>query len=381
MKITGYRILKTKKEIENWLFLIVETNEGICGYGELTCNPLITTSVSSILSEYLDTIIGCNPLDNEGCLQNITKWKYPCFLDNMVVTLVISGIDQALYDIRAKHERKPLYELLNGVNTSIPIYANINRSIRNDRSIEKLIHNVSAAKESGIEYIKIAPFDNITPHDDNPIEQIHQAIEKIDAVGKIYKLSKVMIDCHQKFSFKAASIMLQQLEIKNMEFFCIEDIFSYHYKKTEKLERLKEKYPYIRWAAGEICTTKDHLDELLESKVYTMFNPDIKFIGGVRPLVDIIPEYESLGMLVSIHNPTGPISTAFCAHIMSISTLQTVQEFPFGNQESRDLVLGEEETVRNGTYNLSTENGIGVEINEEFINKYCKVFVKSKWSD
>ena len=90
----------------------VETDEGITGYGS-------SWAVHNI-EEIAAPIIGEDPLNTERLW---SKLYVPKFLGRRGNTLwTISAIDIALWDIRSKVTKLPLYQLLGGYRESIPFY-------------------------------------------------------------------------------------------------------------------------------------------------------------------------------------------------------------------------------------------------------------------
>jgi galactonate dehydratase len=381
MKITSISVFQTDPEIENWMLLRLETDEQIVGWGEISSAPLLRDYVAAQAHNSRDLLKGCDPCDIEGCMAKIHTWSSPYLMDNLLFSTVRSGINQALWDIQARQQEIALYQLLGGVRDEIPLYANINRAIRKSNSVAQMLTNVTDAIHDGFHGVKIAPFLAITAEDSgsrDTCRQIEAGIQKIRSVTRIVGDRQLAIDCHNRFNGETAEIMLSLLDKENIHPFYIEDIVPYHNSYHRALQKMNGLYPNT-WAAGETVCSLEQLNDLIFTGLYRIFNPDVKFIGGVSEMLKAIHMVESRNDRIMLHNPTGPVSTAFSAHLMACTQNMPLLEYPFGNFEARNALLTETEPVKNGLYHLPQRPGIGVSISESFLRNYCKIFMDGSW--
>src|SRR5207247_351040 len=106
----------------NWLFVLVETDEGLSGVGEgsLPGHPL---AVATAVEEYRDCAVGEDPARIQHLWQ--TMYRQPFFRGGAVAFSAMSAIEQALWDIKGKIAGLPVYELLGGrCHDRIKLYAN-----------------------------------------------------------------------------------------------------------------------------------------------------------------------------------------------------------------------------------------------------------------
>lgn len=108
MKITKLELFKVKPR---WVFLRVETDEGLSGWGEPVVEGRADTVIAAVkeLSEYL---IGKDPLRIEDHWQVLYRTGF--YRGGPILMSAISGIDQALWDIKGKYFNAPVYQLLGG---------------------------------------------------------------------------------------------------------------------------------------------------------------------------------------------------------------------------------------------------------------------------
>src|ERR1043165_8347903 len=121
MKIRSYRLYQVPPR---WLFLKVETDEGIIGWGEPVIEGKAAT-VKAAVDELLQTLIGKDPLNIEDHWN--TMYRGGFYRGGPILMSAISGIDQALWDIKGKHYGAPIYELMGGESReSVRIYSWVN---------------------------------------------------------------------------------------------------------------------------------------------------------------------------------------------------------------------------------------------------------------
>ena len=112
MKITAIRSFVVNARFRNWIFVRVETDiAGLYGLGEATLE-FHTSSVVGAIRDLSVLIKGQDPLDIEHLWQ--TMYRHPFFKGGVVTMSALSGIDQALYDLKAKSFNIPLWQLLGG---------------------------------------------------------------------------------------------------------------------------------------------------------------------------------------------------------------------------------------------------------------------------
>ena len=108
MKITGFKLFKVPPR---WLFLKISTDEGIVGWGE----PIVegrADTVATAVTELMEYLHGKNPLHIEDHWQTLYRGGF--YRGGPILMSAISGIDQALWDIKGKYYTAPVYDLLGG---------------------------------------------------------------------------------------------------------------------------------------------------------------------------------------------------------------------------------------------------------------------------
>jgi|GEM_PF-5703877 len=372
MKIVRYEIIKSEERLENWMFLCIFLDNGMKGFGEISSAPKNADAVAAIAERTLERLLGENPLED------ICPDLNP---DSIVFTTVESGIDQALYDLRSQLADMPLYEYLGGKEENIRVYANINRALRKNRDTAVMCKHFADAASAGFIKTKISPFDNLLPSsDENETEkEIKIAITRIKSAVEIFGNRNVSVDCHQRFSREAADLFFSRLKEEAIELEYIEDVFFYEKEFRPIQETLIQKYN-LRLAGGELCISKDEIKELVDCGCFSIYNPDIKFLGRTEDYISALRYVKDNGYECAPHNPTSPISTAFSAAIVSAFCPGTILEFAFGCQGFRNELIGKEEAIDGRFYRLSGNPGLGISISQDFLRKYCYRYEKGTWT-
>ena len=118
MKIAKLETFRIKPR---WLLLRLETDNGIVGWGE----PIVegrTRTTEAAVHELSEFIIGSDPRDVEFLWQKLYRGGF--YRGGPVLTSAISGIDQAIWDIKGKHLGVPVYEMLGGkVRNKMEVYS------------------------------------------------------------------------------------------------------------------------------------------------------------------------------------------------------------------------------------------------------------------
>ena len=118
MKITNYELFLVPPR---WLFLKIETDEGIVGWGEPVIEGKAAT-VKTAVDELMEYLVGKNPMNIEDHWN--VMYRSGFYRGGPILMSAIAGIDQALWDIKGKFFKTPIHQLLGGkVRNSIKVYS------------------------------------------------------------------------------------------------------------------------------------------------------------------------------------------------------------------------------------------------------------------
>lgn len=375
MRITDIRTIRLTLPTDQWLLVAVDTDEGYTGWGEVT-GGLDDTGLAAALEAVRPRLIGQSPLAIYECTRMFHEWVYPVIRTVRTYSTALSGLDQALWDLTAKHYGLPLYKLYGADGKdSVPLYANLNKAIRHERTPQALERNGVKAMEAGFAMLKCTPFDEVNPSQvDNSLDK---GFERLEALTTHLPIERIAIDCHQRFERHTLARMISRVLHTNGIPYWVEDPVDVSDYDTMRI--IAGRYPEIRWAAGEDALTYRMLDETMRSRCYEIIMPDVKYIGGPSVVKGIIAYGEGVGFKVTLHNPNGLIATAHSAHLSATMRSEMMLEYPFMAVPEREMLCVPQEQVRAGRYWFNDQPGIGIELKSEVFREFGTVFSQGQW--
>ncbi|MGI8484713.1 MAG: galactonate dehydratase [Thermomicrobiales bacterium] len=367
MKITRISSLVVNANMRNWIFVKVETDQdGLYGWGEATLEWKTAGVVGSV-EDVGRLLIGEDPNRIEHLYQIMTRqYFWRAGIEGMSA---ISGIEQALWDIKGKVLGVPVYELLGGrVRDTVRLYNHLGggqmRVMYESKEACQFAENALAIKESGYTAIKFMAVPRTEPVEG--MQQVRQAaryVEAIrDAVGDDMDL---MVDLHAR-TWPAMGIeYCQALEPYGLLFFeepcSTEDIDA-----TLEVTR-KSRTPI---ATGERLVGKHQFRDLIAKRACHIIQPDLSHCGGLWEARKIAAMAEAHSIAVAPHNPNGPIATAVTMHFAAATPNWIIQEAITNDVPWRNDVVINPVEVNHGYSAIPTGPGLGIDINEVEAAKY-----------
>jgi galactonate dehydratase len=280
----------------------------------------------------------------------------------------ISGLDMALWDIKARALGVPIYELLGGpVRESIRTYC----WIGGDRP-SGLVEGAISLREKGYDACKFNVCSELQIVDsysavDNIIRELFELRE---AVGPTMDLA---FDFHGRVHLPMARVLLKELEPLRPMF--VEDpVVSAMVESLADLARSTS----IPLCIGERLHSRYDFKRVFELRAAQVINPDTAHAGGISEMVRIGHWAEAYDVALAPHCPLGPIALAACLQVDAICHNAFIQEQSLGmhyNQQG-DLgdytVEGHGFTLANGMLSIPTGPGLGIEIDEKVVVKASK---------
>lgn len=341
----------------NWIFVRIETDEGVTGLGEATTENYEHAVVAMIEKHFGPYLIGKDPTRITRAWQEMQRlfwWR-----GGIVGSSAISGIEQALWDITGKVYGQPVYKLLGGaVRDRVKVY------VRNDLGLSDEIAEVKAAVAEGFRGFKTGPGKYDDPY--NEEGQIDTAAALFtdlrSAVGPHFDL---MLDCLGNFSLQAAHRLIEK--VYDLKLLFVEE--PVNSDSPRSLVELRRAWPGMRIASGERQLTRWGVREWLELGAVDVLQVDITHCGGIAELLRIASMAEVYNVKVAPHNPYGPVALAAnlhaCAAMPNFLTLEHWRYYSFFNEVQQ---YGPQ--VKDGYLELPSKPGLGVELNWEFVEKH-----------
>lgn len=358
--------LELYKVPPRWLFLKITTDAGIVGWGE----PVIEGKADTVLAavkEMEDYLIGKDPKNVEDIWQ--TLYRAAFYRGGPILSSAISGIDQALWDIKAKDLNVPVYELLGGkVRDKMKVYC----WIGGDRP-SNVAQEAKQKLEQGYKAIKMNGTENLLWVDTH--DKIQACVERVaairDAVG--YKLD-IAVDFHGRVHKPMVKPLLKELEQYKLMF--VEEPVL-----IENLEAFKEfkSYTSIPIATGERNFTRWDFKRIFETGAVDIIQPDLSHAGGISEVRRIAAMAEAYDIALAPHCPLGPIALASCLQVDFNSINAFIQEQSIGIHYNKGGDVQDylkDSTVFDyidGYVNILEGPGLGIDINEEKVKKAASI--------
>ncbi|PAE31372.1 galactonate dehydratase [Bacillus sp. 7884-1] len=363
MKIKSIELFKVPPR---WLFLKVMTDDGLVGWGEPVVEGRADT-VKAAVEELSSYIIGQDPMRIEDLWQ--VMYRAGFYRGGPILTSAISGIEQALWDIKGKFYNAPVYDLIGGASRDkIRVYNWIGGDRPSDVR-EAALQQIAA----GFTAVKMNASEEL--HYIDSFSKVEKVIERIATVREVGGSDfGIGIDFHGRVHKSMAKILAKELD-QYRPMFIEEPVL------PENNEALKEiaRYTSAPIATGERMYTRWGFKELLQQGIVDIIQPDVSHAGGILETRKIAAMAEAYDVALAPHCPLGPIALASCLQVDACSPNAFIQEQSLGihyNQgnDILDYILNPQTfEYQDGFVSLPKGPGLGVEVNEEKVREAAKI--------
>jgi galactonate dehydratase len=378
-------VIVTKFELfflaPRWVFLKIETDEGISGWGEPVLEGRAHT-VAAAVDELMLDVVGKNPFEIERLWQRMKKGSF--YRGGAIMDSALAGIDQALWDIKGKALGVPVYQLLGGqVRDRVRIYGHIGAAGSEDghthapvsTDIKELLASADAQMARGLTALKFCPADGLE-HIDTP-EELKKIVARVTAVREhVGDAIDIALDFHGRFSLAMARRVFPYLEPLNLLF--IEEPVLPEFTDQFELIVSSTSTPI---ATGERLFDRKDFKDVLRSGI-AVAQPDLSHAGGISECRRIASMAEVYDVSMAPHCPLGPIALAACLQLDFATPNFLIQEQVIGlgradagsrldiyDSALKYLVDLSVFDAPNGYIELMTRPGLGIEIDEAEVRK------------
>jgi len=357
MKITNFRLYSVKPR---WLFLAIDTDEGITGWGE----PVIegrSDSVAAAVQELSTYLVGKDPRRINDHWQTLYRGGF--YRGGPILMSAIAGIDQALWDIKGKALGQPVYELLGGlVRDKMKTYS----WVGGDDPAEETEH-MKTLMAQGWDTFKLNGTGRLKMIDGH--KAVDQVIERIATIrDNLGSSVDFCLDFHGRVSVPMAKVLLRELE-PYRPLFVEEPVLAEHAEQYSELSVL---------AAGERMFSRFEFKRVFEAGGIGIVQPDLSHAGGITECMKIASMAEAYDVALAPHCPLGPIALAACLTVDFVSYNAVIQEQSMGihyNQgaDLLDYVKNKDDfAMKDGYMKPLDKPGLGVEVDEDFVIEMAK---------
>ncbi|MBR3144899.1 MAG: galactonate dehydratase [Clostridia bacterium] len=372
MKITDMKLYKLPPR---WLFLKIETYEGISGWGEPVVEGRADT-VRTAVEEFRNYLIGKDPMKIEDHWQVMYRTGF--YRGGPEVMSAIAGIDQALWDIKGKALNTPVYNLLGGLcRDKLKVY----RWIGGDRPSD-IKNSAIEAYNEGYPAIKMNATEEV--HYIDTFDKIDATVERVAAIRDALGMKlDIAVDFHGRVHKSMAKVLAKELDKYHLMF--IEEPVL-----IENKEAFREiaKYTSTPIATGERMFSRWDFKTLLQEGYVDVIQPDLSHAGGISECKKIAAMAEAYDVAVAPHCPLGPIALSACVQLDCCTPNAFIQEQSLGIHYNKAGIDGTDVSnpladylvdptvfkYNNGFIDINDKPGLGIEINEEFVKQVAEEY-------
>jgi galactonate dehydratase len=355
MKITKIETFLVRPDSRNYVFVRVQTDEGIYGVGEAySVGP--DDAVVAVIKDFEEWLIGRDPREIEFLWQ--LMYNASRFPGGVITNAAISGIEHALWDIKGKALGVPVYELLGGkCREHIRVYVHAHGD-----TPEALAENAAARLERyGCTAVKVGPQPPGS-------ERLPNAAVVRGAAARLEALRRALgedidigVDAHAKIFEPVRALQMAQA-IKPYDPFFFEEPL--RPENIDALAALRRQVD-VPIATGEMLYTKYEFRDLLVRGAADIVQPDICCAGGLLELKKIAAMAESFYATIAPHNPVGPVATAVNVHLAACTPNFLILEYLPDDDPGRRALVDEPMRLVDGHLELPTRPGLGIDLNVE----------------
>lgn len=337
-----------------WLFVRVTTDDGLTAWGEATLEGW-SEAVQGAIGALSERLVGHDPHSVEDAWQ--IGFRGGFYRGGPVLMSAMSGIDQALWDIKGRSLGVPAWQLLGGrVRSDVRAYG----WIGGDRPSD-VVRSAREMRERGFGAVKM-----------NGTAELGRLAERRDIDGVLERVAavretglEVAVDFHGRVHRTAAKALLHELEAVG-PMFVEEPVLSEH---KEALRDVKGSTT-IPIALGERVYGRWGAKEFLLDGTVDILQPDLAHAGGLSEVRKIAMMAEAFDVAIAPHCPIGPIALAASLQLAACTPNVVLQEMSLGIHYNGDddlfRYVKDPAVLRpdQGRLAIPEGPGLGIEIDE-----------------
>lgn len=345
-----------------WLFVRIESDDGAVGWGEASLEGH-AEAVDGAFEALRDRFVGADPFRIEDIWQ--VGYRSGFYRGGPVLMSALSGLDQALWDLKGRALNLPVWQMLGGrVRDKIRAYA----WIGGDRPNE-IAEAAKARAGQGFSAVKM----NATPEMDwigtpRLFDDVLDRVQAAQAAGV-----DVGLDFHGRVHRPLAKQLAKVLEPLGL-LFIEEPLLSENPEGLRQIAGLTS----IPVALGERLYSRWDFKPFFESGAVDIIQPDLSHAGGITEVRKIAAMAEAYDIAVAPHCPLGPLALASCLQVAACAPNVAIQEMSLGIHYNVGADLfsycGDRKqlTPADGYLAIPGGPGLGVDIDEDAVRESDK---------
>ncbi len=345
-----------------WLFVRIESDDGAVGWGEASLEGH-AEAVDGAFEALRDRFVGADPFRIEDIWQ--VGYRSGFYRGGPVLMSALSGLDQALWDLKGRALNLPVWQMLGGrVRDKIRAYA----WIGGDRPNE-IAEAAKARAGQGFSAVKM----NATPEMDwigtpRLFDDVLDRVQAAQAAGV-----DVGLDFHGRVHRPLAKQLAKVLEPLGL-LFIEEPLLSENPEGLRQIAGLTS----IPVALGERLYSRWDFKPFFESGAVDIIQPDLSHAGGITEVRKIAAMAEAYDIAVAPHCPLGPLALASCLQVAACAPNVAIQEMSLGIHYNVGADLfsycsdRKQLTPADGYLAIPAGPGLGVDIDEDAVRESDK---------
>ncbi len=327
-----------------WIFLKIHTDVGVTGLGE----PLLegrALTIQTAIKEIEPYLIGKDPRHIVHHWQAI--YRHAFYRGGPILTSALSGIDHALWDIKARLLNIPVFELLGGpTRDRVRIYgrASTPEDMKKRKSEGYTVIKTGVAKKRPADFVENPKF----------IQNATDSFAALREAGG--DEMDIGIDFHGAIPPQTSKLLIRELEP-------FKPMFIEEPCQAQNVDVLVDiaRGTHLPIATGERIFTKWGFREILEKGAASIIQPDLCHAGGITEGRIIAGMAEAYYVPIAPHNPMGPISLAVGLHLAaSIPNFLVQEQVSLGEGYLKNPF----KLQKDGTVMVPTGPGLGIELDD-----------------
>jgi len=347
--------IETFRVPPRWLFVRVETKDGIVGWGEASLEGH-AEAVEGAFESLGDRFLGADAEQIEDIWQ--LAYRLGFYRGGPVLMSALSGLDQALWDIKGKSLGVPVWQLLGGrVRDKVQAYAWIGGD-----SPSEVVEQAQQRRAQGFRAVKMNATAQMGRLDSPRL--LDAAVERVSRVQALGL--DVAIDFHGRIHKPMARQLAALLEPLR-PLFIEEPLLS---EQPEAIRQIAAQTS-IPIALGERLYSRWDFKPFLEGAIIDVAQPDLAHAGGISECRRIAAFAETYDVAIAPHCPLGPIALAACVQLALATPNFVIQEMSLGihyNTSEHDLLTYLQDPapfdLEDGMIKTLEAPGLGIAIDE-----------------
>jgi galactonate dehydratase len=355
VKVTDIDVLKVDASWRNWVFVRIETDRGLVGWGECTVEGR-EHAVAGAIEDMRRRVVGRDPRRIREIVHVLTRHGY--WEAGPVVSSAVAGIEMALWDLTGKALDLPVHALLGGsVRDRIDVYSNA--WYFGASTPDEFASRAATTVVAGYRALKFDPFgtagSTIRP------DELRDAVDRVGAVREAVGPDvQILVECHGRFDLPSALAVARALRPLRPAF--LEEPLPPGDPAPQR--RLAEAID-IPVAAGERLYSPAECLAAITNGGVAILQADVIHVGGIGALMAAAAIADAQRVPLAPHNASGPVATAATLQVATVVPNLFLQEM-FAPQDAswRDAVARPPIEVRDGTVAVPEGPGLGIDVDE-----------------